>query len=188
MRASPVVALALAAVGGGIVAACDDSASGPSPTAQVVEAVVRVAADDVAPDPDRPDALPVVYVVSGSDEPFSARVQASVASAVNDDVDVRFADARDESLESEQPGQPVRDGGVLALVGKVVAEENPMTVDVELYRSTTQFSRRVVTFDRRGEAWEPSEHSVLEEMDVPPTTEAVDAEEASTPPPPTTSP
>ena len=51
-----------------------------------------------------------------------------------------------------------------------------MTVDVELYRSTTQFSRRVVTFDRRGEAWEPSEHSVLEEMDVPPTTEAVDAE------------
>lgn len=127
-------------------------------------------ADGLPDDPDRADALPVIYVVSVGEEPFSAQVQASVASSVTDTVDVRFADVRDESLDKERPGQPVKDGGVLVLIGKIVADEAPMTIDVEVYRSTTQFSRRTVTFGRRGDEWSSSAVSVLEELDVAPTT------------------
>lgn len=150
--------------------------------------MVRETADGFVPDPEHPDAVPIVYVVSGSEEPFSAPVQARVASNVNDEVDVRFADDRDEAVDAEQPGAPVRDRGILLIIGKVTAEESPMTVDVEVYRSTTQFSRRVVTFSRRGDAWTASEHSVVEEMDVPPTTEPADTAPPATSPSTTSSP
>lgn len=166
-----MVALGLVGVAAGVLSSCDDPAASPSPAAQVVEALVRDAAEELPRDPEKPEALPVVYVVSGSEEPFSAQVQASVASAVTETIDVRFADARDESLDRDRPGSPVRDGGALVQVGKLVPDETPMTVDVEVYWSETQFSRRVMTFGRRGDEWSASGSSVLEEMDVPPSTE-----------------
>jgi len=156
------------------VAGCGDDTAETPPAAQVIEEIVLEVADEVRADPDRPEALPVVYVVSESDEPFSAQVQARVASAVVDAVDVRFADARDESMDLDEPGSPVRDGGALVLIDELLVEDTPMEVDVEVYRSTTQFSRRVVTFSRVGDDWSATEHSVVEEMDVPPTTEPSD--------------
>jgi len=154
--------------------ACDDQATAPPPAAQVVEAIVLDVAHDLPVDPERPEALPVVYVVSGSDEPFSAQVQARVASAVVDEVDVRFADERDESMHLDQPGSPVRDEGALVLIDEIVLDDSPTTVDVEVYWSSTQFSRRAVTFGQSGDEWSESHSSVLEEMDVPPTTEPSD--------------
>ena len=154
--------------------ACDDQATSPPPAAQVVEAIVLDVAHALPADPERPETLPVVYVVSESDEPFSAQVQARVASAVVDEVDVRFADERDESMHLDQPGSPVRDEGALVLIDEIVLDDTPMTVDVEVYWSSTQFSRRVVTFGRSGDEWSESDSSVLEEMDVPPTTEPSD--------------
>lgn len=176
-----VVALGLLGVGAGVLVACDDSDAPPSAAAQVIEAVVLDVAAELPPDPEQPEALPVVYVVSGSDEPFSARVQANVASAVTDTVDVRFADAREEPLADDRPGRPVLDHGALVEIGKLVPDETPMTVEVEVYWSETQFSRRVITFGRRGDEWSESASSVLEEMDVPPTVEPTDGDDDASP-------
>lgn len=156
------------------VAGCGDDTAAAPPAAQVIEALVLEVAEEVRADPERPEALPVVYVVSESDVPFSAQVQARVASAVVDVVDVRFADDRDESMDLDQPGSPVRDGGALVLIDKLLVDDAPMHVDVEVYRSSTQFSRRVVTFARADDEWSASAHSVVEEMNVPPTTEPSD--------------
>lgn len=154
----------------GALTACDDGAKPPSTAAQIVEDVVRDAAGHVPPDPDDPEALPVVYVMSRSEEPFSARVQAAVANAVNDEIDVRFADDRAEALDAERPGEPVRDRGALVAIGPLTPDETPMVIELEIYRSATQFSRRTVTFARTGDDWAPSSSSVLEEMDVAPST------------------
>lgn len=162
----------IAAVAAGVLAlvGCDDGTEAPSAAAQVVEAVVLDVAKGVPADADDPDALPVVYVVSASDEPFSAQVQAAVASAVKDVVDVRFADARAESVDDDQPGRPVRDGGAMVAIGPLVADTAPMVIEVEVYRTEGQFSRRALTFGRTGDDWSQSESSLLEEVDVAPTT------------------
>ena len=154
----------------GAAAACDDGEKPPSTAAQIVENVVRQAAGHVPPDPDDAEALPVVYVMSRSEEPFSARVQAAVASAVNGEIDVRFADARTEALDETRPGEPVRDHGALVAIGPLTPDEAPMVVELEIYRSVTQFSRRTVTFSRAGDDWSPTSSSLLEETDVVPST------------------
>lgn len=160
-RAAGVTVLAL-------VLGCDDSTKAPSTGAQVVEDVVRAAATHVPPDPDKPDALPLVYVVSHSEEPFSARVQAAVANAVNGEIAVRFADDRAEAIDAERPGRPVRDHGALVAIGPLTPADPPMVIELEIYRSETEFSRRTVTFVLDGDDWSPSSSSVLEEIDVAP--------------------
>lgn len=166
-----VIALGVVGVGAGALTACEDPDAAPSPAVQVITEVVLDVASEQPVDPERPEALPVIYVISGSEEPFSAQVQASVANALTDLVDVRFADSGDEPRQGDRPGRPVLDGGALVQIGKLLPDETPMIVPVEVYWSETQFSRRVITFGRRGDEWSATDDSVLEEMDVPPTTE-----------------
>lgn len=154
--------------------ACDTDEKSQSPIAQVLTGIVRQAAGDLPPRED-PEELPVVYVISGTEHSLPATAQAAVANAVNGDVDVRFADGRDEALDDSRPGLPVRDQGGLVIVGDLEGEfeGDPQRVDVtvELYRSQSQFSRRVLTFSAGREAWSVTSSSLLEELDVPPTIE-----------------
>ncbi len=170
---SALAAVLVAATG---LLACDQDEKSQSPIAQVLTAIVRDAADDVPPDPEDPDELPVVYVISGTDEDLPTTAQAAVANAVNGEIDVRFADSRDEALDDSEPGVPVRDDGVLVAVGNLrdhFKDEDVDSVEVliEVYRTENQFSRRTLTFAPSGEVWSVTSSSVIEELDVPPTTE-----------------
>jgi hypothetical protein len=166
-----VLALTLAA----IVPACSSDGEAHSPSTQILISVVRDAAHELPPGDD-PEELPIVYVVSSTDEKFPADVQAAVASAVNGEVVVRFADARSEAIDPEAAGAPVRDDGGLVAVGEVATDTDPVEVEIEIYQSETQFSRRVVTFSADGgDEWSATSSSVLEEEDVPPAS-SVDGE------------
>lgn len=154
--------------------ACDADEKSQSPIAQVLTAIVRSAADELPPRED-PEELPVVYVISGTEQGLPATAQAAVANVLNGEIDVRFADGRAEALDDSEPGAPVRDDGGLVIVGDLRSqfEDDPDEVEVvvELYRSETQFSRRRFTFSGSGDAWSATSSSLLEELDVAPTTE-----------------
>jgi hypothetical protein len=103
--------------------------------AGAVTAVVRWAADHeftTAPDGPRP----VVYVVSEDGSSIAATVQAEVARTTVDDIDVRFADKRDEALELDVENEPVKDGGRLLLLGPMPAKgSTTVGLAVDLYRT-----------------------------------------------------
>ena len=142
-RALAAVALAVGAT------ACDRDEESQSPDAQVLVAVVRDAAEQAPPRED-PDELPVVYVVSSADDGVEPKVQAAVANTLNGEIDVRFADARREAVDDEQPGQPVRDDGCLVRWARWPTDADPVDVEVEFYRSETEFSVRAADVLRVG--------------------------------------
>ncbi len=131
--------------------------------AKVYIAAVRSIAAGIPTE--EPDELPVVYIVASGDEPIAAVVQAEVASTLDKEADVRFADHRQEALDADQPHEPVRDGGRLVAVGPVDEEDAPggtVELPIEIYRSAEEWSRGVVTVARSGDAWSVTSTSLQE--------------------------
>ncbi len=93
----------------------------------------------------------IVYVVPGSGKAIDSQVQASVAAEMADMTDlvtVRFADVRDDALDMEVSGLPVKDNGVLLIVGVVAEGPPPVDVDVDVYRNAEDehtFTMRITT-------------------------------------------
>lgn len=145
----------------GIVAGCDDPTNNrTSRDAQVYVATIRdVLADQ--PPPPKPDVLPVVYVVGDGETKIPADVQAEVAADLDDDAEIRFADERVEALLEDEQHRPVRDDGVLMVVGALPTEAGPIDVDVEVYRSDADWSRLVLTVARGSSDWTVTSTSVL---------------------------
>ena len=88
------------------------------------------------------DAL-IVYLAPASGKAIDSQVQASVVSDIADmknRVTVRFADVRDDALDVETPDMPVKDHGVMLIVGTVTEGPPPVDVEVEVYRSVNDDS------------------------------------------------
>jgi hypothetical protein len=145
------------------LAGCDGSSDNEtSRDAQVYVAAIRdVLAEQ--PPPERPDALPVVYVVGVGEKRIAASVQAEVAADLDDDAVIRFADKRGEAVLEDEDHMPVRDDGVLLVLGEVAPDVNPVKVAVEVYRSDDDWSKRVLTIGRASSQW-----TVTSESTVPP--------------------
>jgi hypothetical protein len=132
-----------AAIGVIAFAACTSDAEGIKPihTEDAYVAAINWYVDSLpAPPPttngDEPGPV-IVYVVTLSGKAIDSQVQASVVADMadrKDDVTVRFADVRDDALEVDEETQPVKDEGVLLLVGEVEEANPPINVDVEVYR------------------------------------------------------
>lgn len=163
MRALASTAAATALVM--MMTGCDggDGDETSSPAQIYIAAVRSVAAEIPTEDPEK---LPIVYVVSSGEQPFGAEVQAEVASALNEEADVLFADERDEALDVDEPNEPVRDGGRLLAIEPIDDAENgtgdTVELQIEIYRSNEEWSRRVVTFGRSGADWSVTSSSVVE--------------------------
>jgi hypothetical protein len=99
-----------------------------------------VTAPDTAPTEDQP----VVYLTAQSGETIDAGIQASVVESLHDEATVRFADERTEAVDDESDDEPVRDNGVMLIVGELPDGERVADVDVEWYRSSTDFGVYVV--------------------------------------------
>jgi hypothetical protein len=118
------VAVALLAVG---AASCTtDPANGDpgvTPAAAYV-AIVEWQVDEQAPvlDEDGEVVPPVVFVVADGGSTIDVGVQAAVAEATADWATVRFADQPSETFDESVEGQPVRDEGVMLLVGPLPEE------------------------------------------------------------------
>ena len=88
-------------------------------------------------------------------------MQAEVVGELDEDADVRFADASAEAVLEDEDDAPVRDDGVLVAVGELPPEGDPVDVEVEVYRSEVDWSKRVLTIGRRSSQWTVTSSSVL---------------------------
>jgi hypothetical protein len=154
-----VAALALAAVGCG-----DDTEAEPRAVtpAKVIVTAIRGVVDTELSTTTEPDAsTPIVYVVSVAENGISPGAQADVASALRDDIEVRFADQRAEAIDEGGDGAPVPDGGVLLVIGEIPAEGRSIEVAIEVYRNEDDWRKAVFTFRFGGDEWSVTSSSAV---------------------------
>jgi hypothetical protein len=153
------VLVALCALGACSTASGDDD---DARTAGLYEAVLRwaIAAEGLRPDED--GDLPVVYVVASDGSSVAPEVQVDVVNALLEEADLRFSDARDDALDAGEEGQPVKDEGLLVVIGTVPPEGVLVEMGVELYRTDDQTSAFVLGLAGSGERWNVTEEVPLE--------------------------
>jgi hypothetical protein len=76
--------------------------------------------------------VPVVFVAADDGSTIDVGVQAEVAEATADWVNVRFADQPSETFDESVEGQPVREDGVMLLVGPL--PEAAPTIELSVVR------------------------------------------------------
>jgi hypothetical protein len=144
----------------GSLSACADAdpVDGSAREAAVYEAVIG----SIASAERGADDVPVVFVVRGDGGEISIDVQAAVAAAMVDEVDVRFADDRVETVDESADDVPVRDDGVLLAVGAVPDEGTTIDVPVERYLSESDRRLLVVTVRWVDPDWTVTSTAVVE--------------------------
>jgi hypothetical protein len=146
-------------IGGSWLAACTETTAigGTAREAAVVTEIVRAVADDVPVDDER---LPVVFVV-GPDGTIDIEVQAGVAEALVDEVDVRFADERSEAIDESTEDLVVREGGALVVLDEVPPEGRTFDVEAIRYFAAEDRDRLVMSFRWRAEQWTVTSTTVV---------------------------
>lgn len=139
----------------------DDADADGVRAADVLTAAIRDVVDGQPVAADDEDHRPVVFVVGVGEKGIEAGVQAEVATELRDDIDVRFADAREEPIESGADDEPVRDSGVLLLVSDVPESGNPIEMSVEIYRSLSDWTKAIFTFTGADENWSVTATSLV---------------------------
>jgi hypothetical protein len=79
--------------------------------------------------------LPVIYIASADGDTIDVGVQAEVAESTVDIATVRFTDDKGDAFDGDLDDQPVREDGVMLLVGPMPDAEPEMLVDVTRYSS-----------------------------------------------------
>jgi hypothetical protein len=129
-------ALALALAGCGD----DGGATAPPPVVEPADAVIAVIewhADEIEPvlDDSGEPKLPVIYVASLGGDTIDVGIQAAAAERTVDIAIVRFADDRSDAVDSEVDGMPVKDDGVMLLLGEIPEPARIVEFVVARYRS-----------------------------------------------------
>ena len=78
--------------------------------------------------------LPVIYVVADAGTTIDVGVQAAVAESTVDWATVRFADDVADTFDPDVEGEPVRDDGVMLLLGPI--PDPARSIELELVRYT----------------------------------------------------
>jgi hypothetical protein len=79
--------------------------------------------------------LPVIYIASADGDTIDVGVQAQVAESTVDIATVRFTDDKGDAFDGDLDDQPVREDGVMLLVGPMPDAGPEMLVDVTRYSS-----------------------------------------------------
>jgi hypothetical protein len=122
--------------------------------AEVYAAVIRALAAQAPPDVTGNEERERVIFVGPLDEesPISLEVQAATLEHFENAETIRFVDHREEAIDSELPEAPVRDDGMLILLGTVPDGAAP-SVDAELYLDRDDVTRFTATAQRRDGDW-----------------------------------
>ncbi len=121
-----------------VVTGCGDDDSAPSDAVDSADAITAIVAwqageqEPVIGDDGEPE-LPVIFVVAGDGTTIDVGVQADVAEATNDWATVRFADRTTDTFDPDLDGEPVRDDGVMLLVGPLPEPARSIEVDLARY-------------------------------------------------------
>lgn len=146
--------------------ACGSDDAAPTPDVTPAEAFTAIVRWEVAQHVSEPDEngdvdLPVIYLRAESGGTVDIGVQADVVEATaDDDVVVRFSDESDDSLNEDLDGVPVKDDGVLFIVGDIPTGETTLEADVRRYQSVevdTTLQMRITSSDDGAEVTEATE-------------------------------
>jgi len=123
-----------------VVTACDSDDAAPTDVvgaADAMTAVVAWQADEQEPvlDDNGEELPPVIFIVADVGATIDVRVQADVAAATADWATVRFADDIADTFNPALDGEPVRDDGVMLLVGPMPDPAQSVEVALVRYRS-----------------------------------------------------
>lgn len=128
---------------------------GPDPdlrTARIYEAALRWALDtDPPPPPDGGDLI-AVYVASSDGSSIATQAQLEVVNTMRDEATLRFTDAQDDALDEDVEGRPVKDEGVLVVVG-LVADRSPLDLEIQVYRNEVDDRSYVLRMAGGGDSW-----------------------------------
>ncbi len=113
----------------------DDAATDVVEPADAIIAAVAWQADEQEPviDDDGEPVLPVIFVVASEGTTIDVGVQADVAGATVDWATVRFADDAADTFDPDLDSEPVRDDGVMLLVGPIPDPARAIELDVVRY-------------------------------------------------------
>ena len=142
----------------GVLVAVTATACGDAAESEVVERVVdtyEVAVRAFVRDDPTPvtavsspgGSRPVVYVVGLDGVSIGPRIQADVVRRVVDDIDLRFADDRDEAFDRKGV---VHDDGALIELGSIPDDEDRFEVEAVWQRSTDERRELTVRFEADG--------------------------------------
>lgn len=158
-RVLPGVLVALVALGG-----CSTASGGDRDvrTAGIYEAALRWALMEERLRPTEDGDLPVVYVVASDGDPAPPEVQVEVVKNLMDDANLRFTDLRDDALHPDEEGRPVKDEGLLVLVGMVPEEGLLVDIAVSLYRSEEENRPFLLRLAGSGARWNVTDAEPVE--------------------------
>jgi hypothetical protein len=164
VRHHPRQLMLAAAVVLGAVAGCDDDdAAVPAPDASAY-ATALAPFLPVADPEDQPNVF-----VAPFEETLALEEQVAIIELIGEGYDVKFVDDAAAAVDADAVGRPVRDDGLLIVLGTIPAEP-PYVVRVEEYRREDDVSAQLVTL-----AWRTDHWDVVAEERVQPEAVIIDA-------------
>lgn len=155
-----------AACGIAALTACGASANDPETTqgraAQVYEMAIRSIVEDELGDTTTTDdePRPVVYVVGLDGRRIDDEVQAKLVQELDDDINLHIQDDRSEAIDDSEDDEPVREEGILVLLGPVPEEGPRFDLQLERYQSLDAHEELLMSFRFDGEDWSVTSTSV----------------------------
>jgi hypothetical protein len=148
-----------AVVAVGAVAGCGDGADAPVPAPDASAYAAAVAPFMPVADPEE---QPNVFVAP-FEETLALEEQVAFIELIGEGYDLKFVDDPATAVDTDAVGRPVRDDGLLIVLGTIPAEP-PYVVRVEEYRRQDDVSAQLVTLVWRTDHWDvASEESVRPE-------------------------
>lgn len=136
-----------------------DEAEGQDAPAEIYSAILSQLVAERGPIPTTEgrddDELPPLFVEPlGTGYVIDLTVQADVVERLETVADVRFIDNRMEAVEDDEPGKPVRDGGMLVGLGPLLdSTDGRRTVQVQRYLDAAHYDDVVATVTATSEGW-----------------------------------
>jgi hypothetical protein len=141
--------LAAAAVALGAVAGCGDGDDAPVPEPDASAYAAALAPFLPVADPEQ---QPNVFVAP-FEETLALEEQVAIIELIGEGYDVTFVDDPATAVDADAVGRPVRDDGLLIVLG-TIPPEPPYVVRVEEYRGQDDVSAQLVTLVWRTDHWD----------------------------------
>lgn len=138
----------------GVLIGCADSAEVDTTErdAAIYRSVIADLANRSGVVPDDSEDLPVLFIEAFDAEGIDLPVQVEVVGGFVDQYEIRFIDDRDEALDIDLEGMPVRANSLLIGVGPIVVDGD-VTVRGELYSTEDAVSAHRYTLAGRNTRW-----------------------------------
>jgi hypothetical protein len=124
-------------------------------SAHVYAAVIRALVSEPPghPDTEAEERDRVVYAGPlGGKVEVSLEVQVAVVEELEEFATIRFVDSRNEAIDDDERGEPVREHGALVLLGSI-PDGRSVSIEAARYVDVDETARFRVTVERSGRKW-----------------------------------